>query len=174
MSRTTKIIFFIGIALLIYGYLCRLLSIYFFWDSKHFGWILIVTGLMGFLIDLRKSRTAQKKNIFFVKVGLGIIVFAFAVAGGAIMVLKTSDTYQNAIERIKIDGQVKIDIGEVRGFGLIPSGSGIIKIANGAKAGPATFIVTVRGNKGYRDVEVNLEKAKQMAWVVVSVRIIYM
>ena len=68
MSKFTKFSFIIGIALLAYGYLCRILNIYFFWDSNfsimpqaadllkpwHFTWLgihsdwyyLIVLGLL--------------------------------------------------------------------------------------------------------------------------------
>jgi len=64
MSTSIKVLFIIGTLLLIYGYLCRLVHINFFWDSKHFGWIMVVASLLGFLIDLKKALTDKKKNIF--------------------------------------------------------------------------------------------------------------
>jgi hypothetical protein len=158
MSSTTKIIFIIGIVLLIYGYLCRLLSIYFFWDSIYFGWIAMATGLMGFLIDQRKARVAQKKNIFFVRIGIGIIVIAFAVVGGAVMMIKVSNSYQDAIDGIKKDGMIKAEIGNIRGVSLFPTGSGILSLVYGKTPGPSTIIVTVRGENGYRDIELKLDR----------------
>jgi hypothetical protein len=151
-------IFLIGIPFLIYGYLCRLLNIYFFWDSKHFGWILIATGLMGFLIDQRKARLAQRRNIFWVRIGIGIIIFSFAIAGSAVIMIKSSYSYQDTIEQIKINNQMKNEIGDVRGFGLIPSGPGIISLVYGTKPGTSTLIVTVRGEKGHRDIEIKLNR----------------
>ena len=88
MSTSTKVLFIIAFLLLIYGYLCRLLNIYFFWDSKRFGWIMLATGLMGFFIDLKKILGAQKKSSF--------IPQFFIV----------SKTYQDAINRVKT---VRID-----------------------------------------------------------------
>lgn len=151
-------IFLIGIPLLTYGYLCRLFNIYFFWDSKHFGWILIATGLMGFLIDQRKARVAERRNIFWVRMGIGIIVFAFAIVGSAVIIIKSSYSYQDTIEQIRITNQMKNEIGEVRGFGLIPSGPGIISLVYGRKPGSSTIIATVRGEKGYRDIEIRLDR----------------
>jgi len=158
MSRNTMIIFVIGILLLIYGYLCRLLSIYFFWDSKHFGWIIMVIGLMGFLIDQRKARVAQKKNIFFVRIGIGIIVFAFAIVGSAVMMIKVSNTYQDAINGLKKDGGIKSEIGTIRGVSLFPTGSGILDLVYSKTPGPSIIIVTVRGENEYRDVELELNR----------------
>ena len=151
-------IFLIGIPFLIYGYLCRLLNLYFFWDSKHLGWILIATGLMGFLIDQRKARLAQRRNIIWVRIGIGIIVFAFALTGSAIIMIKGSHSYQDTIEQIRINNLMKSEIGDIRGFGLFPSGPGIISLVYGSKPGPSTIIVTVRGEKGHRDIEINLDR----------------
>jgi hypothetical protein len=158
MSTSTKIIFIIGILLLIYGYSCRLFNIYFFWDSKHFGWIAIATGLMGFFIDLKKILTTQNKNVFLIKVFIGIIILALGIAGGAIILLKSSKAYQDEIEILKIDGSLKAEIGTVRGFGLFPSGFGFLDYAFNAKPGPATFIITVRGSQAYKDVEMTLDR----------------
>ncbi len=157
MSKSTMFIFLIGIPLLIYGYLCRLLSIYFFWDSKHFGWILVAAGLMGFLIDLRQSRVAQKKNIFWVRVGVAIIVIAFGIAGSGVLMLKTSGFYQTSLESIKTNGDIKNEIGEIRGFGVIPSDINFLDILRWTPVGNASFVVTVRGKSVYRDVRVSLK-----------------
>lgn len=150
------ILFVIGILLLIYGYLCRLVFIYFFWDSKHFGWIMVVTALMGFLIDQRKARVAQKKNIFFVRVGIAILVVAFAIVGSAIIMTKASHSYQDALDEIKKNGIVKSELGDVKGFGFFPSGSGILSLVYGKTPGPSIIIVTVRAERGYRDLELEL------------------
>src|SRR5262245_56858857 len=106
MSRTTMAIFIIGIILLIYGYLCCLLSIYFFWDSKHFGWIAIASTLLSFLIDLRKSLTAQKRNISWIRIPVTAIILSLGIYGGAMLVVKSSKPYEEATALFK-DGQLK-------------------------------------------------------------------
>jgi hypothetical protein len=107
MSTSTKVIFIIAFILLIYGYLCRFLNIYFFWDSKHFGWIMMATSLMGFFIDLKKILEVQKKSSFLPKLFIGVIIIAFGIAGGGILLLNSSKTYQDAIESIKTEWSVK-------------------------------------------------------------------
>jgi regulatory protein YycI of two-component signal transduction system YycFG len=159
MSTSTKVIFIIAFLLLIYGYLCRLLNIYFFWDSKHFGWIMMATGLMGFFIDLKRILEAQGKNIFLIKVFIGIIIVAFGIAGGAIILLKSSKAYQDEIENIKIYEPLKSEIGSFRGIGLFPSGSGFLNFAFNLNPDPATFIITVRGSRAIKDIEITLYKS---------------
>lgn len=173
MGKSTMVLFLFGILLLIYGYLCRLLSIYFFWDSKHFGWILIGIGLMGFLIDLRRARVAQKKNIFWVRVGVAIIVLAFALTGSAVLILKTTDVYQTALDIIKTDTLIKSETGEIRGFGMIPSELKVIDMINMTPSGSVSFIITVRGQLANREVQVNLTQGGPEGWFVNGIEIVH-
>jgi hypothetical protein len=118
----------------------------------------MVIGLTGFLIDQRKARIAQKKSIFFVRIGIGIIIIAFAIVASAVMVIKVSNSYKNAIDEIKKDGAIKSEIGDIRGVSLFPSGPEILNLVYGKTPGPSTIIVTVRGEHGYRDVELELNR----------------
>jgi len=159
MSTSTKIIFIIAFLLLIYGYLCRMLNIYFFWDSKHFGWITLAIGFMGFFIDLKKILVAQEKNSFPINVFIGIIIIAFGIAGGGIILVKNSKAYQDEIENIKIHEPLKSEIGDFKSVGLFPSGTGFVDFAFNAKPGPSTFTITVRGSIAIKDVEITLYRS---------------
>ncbi|HEX3166154.1 MAG TPA: hypothetical protein VHQ93_07810 [Chitinophagaceae bacterium] len=159
MSTSTKIIFIIAFLLLIYGYLCRFLNIYFFWDSKHFGWIMLATGLTGFFIDLKKILEAQKKNSFLPRFFIGVIIVAFGIAGGGILLLNSSKAYQDAIESIKTDEVIKSEMGNIKGIGLFPSGTGFLDFAYKASYGPSTFVITVRGTRAIKDMEITLYKS---------------
>ena len=156
MSTSTKVIFIIAVLLLIYGYLCRLLNIYFFWDSKHFGWIMMATSLMGFFIDLKKILEAQKQSSFIPRLFIGVIIVAFGIAGGGILLLKSSKVYQDEIENIRINEPLKSEIGNFRGVGLFPSGTGFLDFAFNVKPGPYTFVITVRGSSAIKDFEITL------------------
>ena len=167
------VIFIVGILLLIYGYLCRLVGIYFFWDSKHFGWFTIVTAFLSFLIDRRKAGLALKQNIVLIRIGIGIIILAFATVASTTILLKNSYVYENAIERIRDDIGIKNEVGDIRRFGMFPSGSGIISIVSGAGYN-ASFVITVRGSKACRDVQIGLTRITEALWSITSVRVIYL
>jgi len=172
MSRSTMTLFFFGILLLIWGYLCRLLSIYFFWDSKNFGWILVAIGFMSFLIDLRISRIAQKKNIFWVRVGVAIIVLWFAAVGSAFFAIKTSDFYPGLFESIKKDNVIKSETGDIYGYSLIPTNIGILNMVNKSPSASASFVMTVRGKIAYRDVKIILRRGGVTGWYMAEIRLV--
>jgi len=116
----------------------------------------LATGLMGFCIDLKKILEAQKKNTFFPRFFIGVIILAFGIAGGAIFLLNSSKTYQVAIENIKTDEVIKSELGDIKGVGLFPSGTGFLDFAYNVNPTPATFIITVRGSKIIKDMEITL------------------
>ncbi len=120
---------------------------------------MIATGLIGFFIDLKKILAPREKNIFVIRVLIGIIIVAFGIAGGAIILLHTSKTYQDAIENIKINEPLKSETGNIRGIGLFPSGPGFLDFALNVNNGPATFIITVRGSRAIKDVEITLYRS---------------
>ena len=156
MSTSTKVIFIVAFLLLIYGYLCRMLNIYFFWDSKYFGWILMATALMGFFIDLKRILEAQKKSSFLPQFFIVIIIVALGITGGGVLLLNSAESYQDAIENIKTDGVIKNELGDIRGIGLFPSGPGFMNFAYKVDRGPSKFLVTVRGSKAIKDMEITL------------------
>ena len=169
MSSATKIVFMLGILLLIYGYLCRFLNIYFFWDSKYFGWLGIISGALLLLIDIRIARMRQNQNIFFVRLFVAVIVIFLAVEGSAIVWLKTSTAYENLKEAILTDGTIKTELGEIRGLNLIP-GINIIDIVNAPSTEILTFNITVRGQRAYKELEVSIERTSPLEWTVTSTK----
>lgn len=167
MSTINKAVFIMGLMLLIYGYLCRYFSIYFFWDSKYFGWLGIISGLLLLLIDIRMIRIRQRQNIFFVRVFVAVIIIFLALEGSAIVWLKSSTPYDDLIESIKTDDVIKAEIGDIRGFNLVP-GISVIDILQVPSSGSLSFVITARGQKAHRDIEVNIENTLGINWRVIS------
>src|SRR6185436_14000963 len=116
MSTATKVVFLFGIFLLIYGYLCRFLHIYFFWDSKYFGWIGVISGILLLLIDIRMARIRQRQNIFFVRFFVAVIVIFLALEASAIIWLRTSSVYDEMKELVGRDDVMRAEIGGIRGY----------------------------------------------------------
>lgn len=159
-----------GIILLIYGYLCRMLKINFFWDSKTIGWIVLVIALLFYWVSLRKTRKRQGKKIVWVTVGICFLLFGLIILPVAVFMLKTSDAYVAATEYLKSDTKIKDDFGDVNGFGLIPMGSVSTTTFNGAESGIASFELIVKGDKKYKDLTIQLEKTPATGWTVTDVR----
>ena len=116
----------------------------------------MATGLMGFFIDLKKILEAQKKSTFLPRFFTGVIIVAFGIAGGGILLLNSSKAYQEAIESIKTDEVIKSEMGNIRGIGLFPSGAGYLDFVYKVNRDPYTFVITVRGSKIIKEVEIIL------------------
>ncbi|HNR16972.1 MAG TPA: hypothetical protein PKG90_09950 [Chitinophagaceae bacterium] len=168
MKRFTKISFITGSVLVAYGYLCRILNIYFFWDSKIIGWFFLFLALAGLFFSLYKSQKSQGKKTAWVKIGIGFLLFGLIISPIVIFILKRSDAYQAAIEYLKIDTEIKNTVGNIRGFGLIPTGQIESSTNYGENSGDAVFNITIRGDKKYKDVIVSLKKTPETMWTIVS------
>jgi len=77
MSKFTKNILLTGSALTIYDYLCRVVGLYFFWESKYIGWAIILIGTISFLMNRIKIKKVQKRKTILEKIGVGISIFVF-------------------------------------------------------------------------------------------------
>ena len=119
---------------------------------------MMATSFMGFFIDMKKILEAQKKSSFLPQFFIGVIIVVFGIAGGGILLLNSSKTYQDAINSIKTDPILKNEIGNISGTGLFPSGAGFLNFAYHVNQCHSTFIITVRGSKAIKDIEISLER----------------
>ncbi len=170
MSRLSKTILITGVILLTYGYLCRILKIYFFWDSKTIGWTVLFIALLSYWIDLRRTRKQRGKKIIWVTLGIFFLLFGLVLLPVVVFILKTSEPYGAATNYLKSDPGIIDEIGNVRGFGLIPTGSVQTTTVNGVESGYAIFELIVRGDKKIMDVTIELEKDPDKFWTVTDIR----
>jgi hypothetical protein len=168
ISRFTRLTLIASIVLLSYGYLCRLAGINFFWESKSVGWAALLVGIIALLAD-RINRDEQDKKMLAEKIGIGLLVFILFVQCILIAILPFSDAYHSAKAYILNDDTLRTQLGEIRGFGLIPAGA-IEKITDSnGEYGSAEINLTVKGERKFKDVVVYLIKtADSPEWKVES------
>jgi hypothetical protein len=53
---------------------------------------------------------------------------------------------------------IKNEIGNIKGIGLFPSGRGFLDFAYKVNRDPSTFVITVRGTRAIKDIEITLYK----------------
>jgi hypothetical protein len=166
MSKRTKTIFIIAIVLLAYGYGCRMLDIFFFWESKLFGWIAAFIGLTSLLFDVHKSRKRQKKSTVFAKIGIAFFSLGLGVLPFAVVAVMSSDAYDAATFYLETDPKIRSEVGNVQGFGLMPTGAVSQASYNGAVSGDANFTIIVKGDKKFKDLTVYLRRTPGTPWTV--------
>jgi len=159
MKKRTKLILGIGGVLLIYGRLCRWFDLYFFWDSKSIGWTVLLIGVISYLIDNIETRENQNKKTTLNKVGIDLL--SFVLIAGTIFSISFrlfSDAYKVATNYLENDSSTRKQLGTVTGFGAMPSGSIQTETNSSGEFGFAVFQLTIKGEKKFKDVTVQLIK----------------
>lgn len=167
LNKFTKTVLIAGLTFILYGYLCRLIGLYFFWESKSIGWTLLFIGVIGFLSHRIKIKSTEKKKTILEKIGIGLIVFILLVQTILVAVIPFTDAYSAAKSYLINDTNLKTEIGNITGFGLIPTG-GIQKTTDSTgEYGSATINLTIKGDKGFKDIAIYVVKnADSSDWKV--------
>lgn len=133
---------------------------------------MIISALLLLLIDIRMARIKQQQNIFFVRVFVAILVIILALEASAVIWVKSTSSYQQVSELIERDNALKTELGEIRGFGLIP-GIGIIDIIKFPSSESLTFVITVRGEKVYKEMELTIARTSLADWSIISTKVLW-
>jgi hypothetical protein len=158
LNKFTKTVLIAGLTFILYGYLCRIIGFHLFWESKSIGWALLLIGLVGFLSNRININTTEKKKTLLEKIGIGIIIFILLVQTILIAVIPFTDAYSVAKTYLINDANVKTEIGNITGFGLIPTG-GIQKTTDSSgEYGSATINLTVKGDRAFKDITIYVVK----------------
>jgi hypothetical protein len=170
MSRANKFILVAAVIFLIYGFLCRIIKINFFWDSSDIGWILLFVALLLYWINLRKKRREQGKKTIWMSIGIFLLYLGLGVLPVVGILMRNSEAYHAATEYLKADINIKTEVGNVKGFGLFPGGEVQETTINGVKSGSARLAIIVKGSKKYMDVIIDLVKLPNRPWKVTDLR----
>lgn len=166
LTKTTKFSFIVAAVLLLYGYICRLLPLYFFWESKFIGWIILIIALVGLLLyRIRSGKNLGRKRIIE-KIGVGILIFILIVQTVFFVAVLNSDAYQVAKTIIENDQLLRKEVGEIRNISIVPIGEIASSSSNNEESGKAEIHVIVKGSKKFLDAAIFLVKEKGEEWKV--------
>ncbi len=169
MKQLSRFFLVAGIIFTVYGFVCRIVPVYFFWSSKVLGIIFLLIALWCFLLEQHKKRKQEGRKTIWLKIGLGFIGFGLIIIPIAELMIKTSGAYQAATFYLKNDPSIKEMVGDVKGFGFMTTGSVTSTTVNGVSSGQAELEIIVKGTKKFKDLTVSLEKNPNTGWVVLSV-----
>ena len=79
MNKITKVVLLAALLLLIYGYMCRLFNIYFFWESKSFGWLLLIVAIILFLFSNIKYKRPKDKHSVLEKILIPVFILLLLI-----------------------------------------------------------------------------------------------
>ena len=158
LNKPSKAILTTALVFIAYGYFCRLIDFYFFWESKSIGWAILLIGIIFLLRNKLESEKKKKRNIVPHKIGIGIIIFILLLQTFLLCLIPTTDAFSVAKKFLSADSSLRSEIGIINGYRLIPMGSIKTKSGSNGNSGSATIILTVHGEKKYKDLTIYVIK----------------
>ena len=147
MSKSTAIVLAASLLLVGYGYASQAVGLYFFWESAALGWVLFWVGVSGLLLDRIESKQVRKEGVVLERIGIGVAVAVLLIKGILFAVLYSSDAYAVAKQYVAASREVREEIGNVRGFGVLPSGAMQVATDSTGEHGNAAINMIVKGDK---------------------------
>jgi hypothetical protein len=166
LSDITKKIIVATIAFLLYGYLCRLFGLYFFWESKTIGWTLFWIAATFILRDRIKQKKFQNKKTLIEKIGIGFSVFIILIKGVLFFATQQTTAFESATNFIKTSPEIKTRVGTVKSIFLVPLGGMSMTTSSQGSAGQADLNFIVKGSEKYIDLNLLLNKDFETNWKI--------
>ncbi len=164
-----KVAFMLAITLIVLGYLLISFDIYFFWESKSIGYQLLFVLIAIFF---RKDIIARKKisaKTTWSYIGFWIITFMLFVKLILMIVLPNSEAYEASKKYLKNDITLIKEIGEIKGYSILPDGGLSVSSDSIGSSGTATINLIIKGTKKYKEATLSLEKTQSTDWLVIGI-----
>jgi uncharacterized RDD family membrane protein YckC len=114
--------------------------------------------------QVNRKKVLKISLISFLILGISIVSFI----GGISSLMKNNGAYKVTISQIENSSEITTQIGKIKGYGFMPTGS--ISTNNGS--GEAQFVIKVKGERGNTKVFSKLYKENNEGWRIVEFRIL--
>jgi len=165
-SNTTRKLIIATTAILLYGYLCRLLGLYFFWESKTIGWVLFWVVIIFILRDRIKNKKLHNKKTLLEKIGIGFSIFVIFLKGVLFFEIPQMSAYHSAVNFIRTSPAIRNNVGTVNSIFLVPLGGFSMTTDSQGNAGQADLHFIVKGSKKYADLNLLMNKDFDTDWQI--------
>lgn len=154
------------IVFLLYGYLCRFVGLYFFWESKTIGWVLFWLVVIFVLRDRIKDKKLQNKKTLLEKIGVGLSIFVIIIKGVMFFVVPQTTAFDRAVSFIKSNPTIQNNVGTVKNVFLVPLGRISMKTGPQGSAGEADLHFIIKGSKKFMDINLLMSKGFETDWQI--------
>ncbi len=168
LPQTIKTLIIITFVLLIYSYLCRLIGLNFFWESKILGWSLLLVCIISLLLQRIQTKKTQEKKTLSEKIAIGLVSFILLVVSIWFVLVPQTDSYKIAKEYLITDKEISNEVGEVNSIVLVPVGNISISTTSEGTKGQAQLSFIVKGNNKFKDITILLNKNINSDWTIIK------
>ena len=170
LYKFNKIIILLTIFLLAYGYLCRIIHLYFFWESKTLGWIMLFVSIISILRQRIKENKIKNKKSLSERIFIGISIFILFIKTIIFVVTPQTKAYKSAKEYLFSDKEVLSKVGQVNNIFLETTGGLSISSNSEGETGQANLNFIVKGTEKYIDINLQIEKEINTNWTVIETK----
>ncbi|SFM79644.1 hypothetical protein SAMN05428949_0824 [Chitinophaga sp. YR627] len=167
LSWPTRILMITTAVFLIYGYSCRFLGVYFFWESKSIGWVLFFVTLILFLLDRIKLEKTRNGKTIGEKIGIAVQSLVLVTKAVLFFVIPHTEFYENAKSYIMTNPGIEQQTGPVNDIFLLPYGAISSRSNSAGTTGQADLHFVVKGRDKYIDLNLLMGKETGSDWQIV-------
>ena len=170
LSKLNKGLVKLTIAFLIYGYLCRIIRLYFFWESKTIGWTLLLITIISILIQRIRTKRVANKKILSEKIFIGITMFFLLIQSIIFIVTPQTKAYRSAKQFLMTDKTIANEVGEVYNIFLVPVGGLAMSSSSAGQTGQADLNFIIKGKNKFKDINLQLTKELETNWTIIETK----
>lgn len=170
LSKFTKALLVSTALIALYSVLCRVMSIFFFWESSIAAQWLTYLSIFFLLRDWKKMERKKGKSALAPRILTGVLVFVIFITSTFAIALPFTQAYEVAVADLRKDMAVEYEVGKVKS--IVYRCRGAIQISSDFQgtSGTAQVMVIVKGDKAYKDYDLSMMLSPQTgAWTVVHV-----
>lgn len=168
INLTSKLTLLFAIIMFIYGILCRIIPIYFFWESLYLSGIVFLIAIFFVLnAETRKIKTQSKSNSVLL-IGKVFIFLSIGMLSLINLIFNNSDAFATIENHLKKDTELINEIGKINSIIALPIGSINSKMDNRGKSGNATLSVLIKGRKKYKEMSFSAQKDIDTDWRIIG------
>ena len=170
LSKLNKGLVRLTIALLFYGYLCRIIKLYFFWEIKTIGWTFLFITVISILIHRIKTKRLANIKTLSEKIFLGLTVFILFIQSIIFFVIPHTDAFKSAKEFLMTDKTIANEVGEVYDIFIVPVGGIAMSSSSAGQTGQADLNFIVKGKNKFKDINLQLIKELETNWTIIETK----
>ena len=117
LNKITKSLFFISIALIVYGFISQHAPIYFFWESERIGWtVLIVAVILASIQGIGYVKQKGKKP-YGPYIVMGFFAFSLLINGILRLIIPHTEVYSAGYDYLNIESK---ELGQIISIRNLP------------------------------------------------------
>ncbi|MFI1745532.1 cytochrome c oxidase assembly factor Coa1 family protein [Thalassobellus sediminis] len=168
INLISKLTLLTALIMFIYGIICRIIPIYFFWESLYLSAIVFLIGVFFVLnFESKKIQSESKSNIVLI-IGKAFTILSIIMFVLINILFNNSDALKTIENHVKNNTELTNELGQINSVIALPIGSINSKMDSRGKSGNATLTLLLKGDKKYKEMMFSAQKDFDSDWKTIE------